>query len=205
VTGDQREILNVKVSAHRLIAALILSAAFCFPGHADAAGQKVFLIRGFMNVFSPGIDQLASELRQRGIQTEVSNHLSWSSTASEAIEECKSGRISSIALVGHSLGGAAVVDVAKRLREAGLRVGFMATLDPVAAGQASGNVHKLENYYLSNGIGSSIHTDAGFHGQVQNVDLAKRPGATHVVMTTLPDIHKHISAEITAAQGISCR
>jgi hypothetical protein len=195
----------VKLSVHRSVAALILAAAFCLPGHADAAGQKVFLIRGFMNVFSPGIDQLASELRQRGIQTEVSNHLSWSSTASEAIEECKSGRISSIALVGHSLGGAAVVDVAKRLREAGLRVGFMATLDPVAAGQASGNVRKLENYYLSNGIGSSIHTDSSFHGQIQNVDLSKRPGATHVVMTTLPDIHRHIISQITAAQGISCR
>ena len=98
-----------------------------------------------------------------------------------------------------------MVDVAKRLREAGLRVGFMATLDPVAAGQASGNVRRLENYYLSNGIGSSIHTDSSFHGQVQNVDLSRRPGATHVAMTTLPDIHKHIIAQIAAAQGIPCR
>jgi len=189
----------------RLTAALTLSAALCLPNLANAAGQKVFLIRGFMNVFSPGIDQLASELEQRGIRTEVSNHLSWSSTAAEAIEECKSGKISSIALVGHSLGAAAVVDVAKRLREAGLRVGFMATLDPVAAGQASGNVRRLENYYLSNGIGSSIHTDASFRGQVQNVDLSRRPGADHVVMTTLPDIHKHIIAQIAASSGISCR
>ena len=197
--------MNVKLSVLRLTAALTLSAALCLPNLANAAGQKVFLIRGFMNVFSPGIDQLASELEQRGIRTEVSNHLSWSSTAAEAIEECKSGKISSIALVGHSLGAAAVVDVAKRLREAGLRVGFMATLDPVAAGQASGNVRRLENYYLSNGIGSSIHIDSSFHGQVQNVDLSRRPGADHVVMTTLPDIHKHIIAQIAASSGISCR
>jgi surfactin synthase thioesterase subunit len=190
----------------RSIAALVLAGAIGLPGHSFAAGgQKVFLIRGFANVFSPGIDQLASELQARGVQTDVSNHLSSAVTASEAIEQCKSGQIGSIVLVGHSLGAAAVVDVARHLQEAGLRVALVVTLDPVAASQAPGNVRRLENYYLSHGIGSSIRTDAGFHGQVQNVDLSNRPGADHVVMTTLPDIHRHIIAQIAAAQGIPCR
>lgn len=189
----------------RLAAAFALSAALGLPGLAHAAGQKVFLIRGFANVFSPGIDQLASELQQRGVNVETSNHLSWAATASEAIEGCGSGQISSIVLVGHSLGGAAVVDVAKRLQEAGMRVALMVTLDPVAAGQAPDNVRKLENYYLSTGIGSSIKTDSGFHGQVQNVDVSSRPGVDHVVMTTMPDIHKHIIAQIAASSGIPCR
>src|SRR6201985_3822169 len=118
----------------RLTAAFALSAALGLPNLAYAAGQKVFLIRGFANVFSPGIDLLASELQQRGVNVETSNPLSWSSTASEAIEGFKSGQISSIVLVGHSLGGAAVVDVAKRLQEAGMRVALMVTLDPVSAG-----------------------------------------------------------------------
>ena len=195
----------MKHSLLRVAAALFLSAAFCLPDHASAAGQKVFLIRGFMNVFSPGIDQLATELRARGVQTEVSNHLSSLLTASEAIEECRSGQVSSIVLVGHSLGAAAVVDVARHLQEAGMTVALLVTLDPVAASQAPDNVRRLQNYYLSNGIGSSIHTDSGFRGQIQNVDLASRPGANHVVMTMLPDIHKQILAEIAAARGIPCR
>ena len=163
------------------------------------------MIRGVANVFSPGIDLLASELQKRGVTVETSNHLSGGSTASEAIEQCKSGRISSIVLVGHSLGGAAVVDVAKRLQEAGLRVALMVTLDPVGAGQAPGNVRRLENYYLATGIGSSIRTDNGFRGQLQNVDVSKRPGVDHVAMTTMPDIHKHIIAQIAASSGIPCR
>ncbi|HLZ05757.1 MAG TPA: hypothetical protein VKR55_26850 [Bradyrhizobium sp.] len=195
----------MKLSLLRLAAALIWSAAFCLPSQANAAGQKVFLIHGFMNVFSPGIDQLAAELRERGVQTEVSNHLTSALTAREAIEECASGQISSIVLVGHSLGAAAVIDVARHLQEAGMTVALMVTLDPVAASQASDNVRRLENYYLSNGIGSSIRTDSNFHGQIQNVDLSQRPGMDHVVMTTLPDIHKHIIAQIAAAQGIPCR
>jgi pimeloyl-ACP methyl ester carboxylesterase len=189
----------------RLTAALALAAALSLPNLAHAAGQKVFLIRGFANVFSPGIDKLAFELQARRINVETSNHLSWSVTASEAIEGCRSGQISSIVLVGHSLGGAAVVDVAKRLQEQGMRVALMVTLDPVAAGQAPGNVRRLENYYLSTGIGSSIRTDTGFRGQVQNVDVSNRPRVDHVAMTTMPDIHKRIIAQIAAASGISCR
>jgi thioesterase domain-containing protein len=175
------------------------------PSLAHAAGQKVFLIRGFANVFSPGIDQLATELQARGVSVETSNHLSWSLTASEAIEGCRSGQIGSIVLVGHSLGGAAAVDVAKRLQEAGMRVALMVTLDPVSAGQAPGNVRKLENYYLSSGIGSSIKTDNGFRGRVQNVDVSKRPGVDHVAMTTMPDLHRRIIADIAASSGIPCR
>ena len=194
----------VMISWQKLTAALVLSAALCLPNLAQAAGQKVFLIRGFANVFSPGIDLLASELKQRGVTVETSNHLSWGSTASTAIEECRSGRISSIVLVGHSLGGAAVIDVAKRLQEAGMRVALMVTLDPVSAGQAPGNVRKLENYYLSTGIGSSIKTDNGFRGQVQNVDVSKR-GVDHVAMTTMPDLHRRIIADIAASSGIPCR
>src|SRR6201995_6154068 len=87
----------------RLTAALALSAALGLPSLANAAGQKVFLIRGFANVFSPGIDLLASELQQRGVTVETSNHLSWGTTASKAIEGRRSGQITSIALVGHSL------------------------------------------------------------------------------------------------------
>jgi surfactin synthase thioesterase subunit len=195
----------VRHSLLRLTAAFALSAAVSLPSLAHAAGQKVFLIRGFANVFSPGIDLLASELKRRGIAVETSNHLSWGSTASEAIEECKSGRISSIVLVGHSLGGAAVIDVAKRLQEAGMRVALMVTLDPVSAGQAPSNVRRLENYYLSTGIGSSIRKDNGFRGQLQNVDVSNRPGADHVAMTTIPDIHRHIIGQIAASSGIPCR
>jgi surfactin synthase thioesterase subunit len=196
---------TVKIPSPRLIAAVATAAALCLPSLAQAAGQKVFLIRGFANVFSPGIDLLASELQRRGVPVETSNHLSWGATAAEAIEQCRSGKVSSIVLVGHSLGGAAVVDVAKRLQEQGMRVALMVTLDPVAAAQAPGNVRRLENYYLSSGIGSSIKTDTRFHGQLQNVDLSRRPGVDHVAMTTMPDIHRHIIAQIAASSGIPCR
>jgi hypothetical protein len=66
-------------------------------------------------------------------------------------------------------------------------------------------VRRLENYYLSTGIGSSIKKDSGFRGQLQNVDVSNRPGSDHVAMTTIPDIHRHIIGQIAASSGIPCR
>jgi hypothetical protein len=39
-----------------------------------APHEKVFLLCGFTNVLSPEIDQLAQELKEKSIETEVANH-----------------------------------------------------------------------------------------------------------------------------------
>lgn len=196
----------------RLVAAFALSTAICLPSQANtpvapgaSRAPKVFLLRGFMNIFSLGMDQLAYELQQKGIRADVSNHASWSSVASEAAAECKSGKIGSVILVGHSLGAGAAVDAARQLQQDGVRVALVVTLDPVSTTHAPSNVARLENYYLSNGVGAAVQKDAGFHGKLQNIDLANRPDAGHVAVSRLPDIHKRIIAQISAASGISCR
>ena len=69
--------------------------------------KKVYLLRGLTNVLSPGIDQLADELRKRDISATVANHLFWNSLANEALRDCRSDPETSIVLVGHSLGASA--------------------------------------------------------------------------------------------------
>jgi surfactin synthase thioesterase subunit len=81
--------------------------------------KKVYLLRGLTNVLSPGIDQLADELRKRNISATVTNHLFWNSLANEALQDCRSDPESSIILVGHSLGASAVVSMAEQLQLAG--------------------------------------------------------------------------------------
>ena len=71
---------------------------------AGALREKVFLLRGFTNVLSPGIDQLARELKDKNVETEVANHMFALSLAKEAIDDCKSGRVGRIVLIGHSFG-----------------------------------------------------------------------------------------------------
>src|SRR3984893_2062437 len=115
------------------------------------SGEKVYLLRGFTNVPSPGIDELAEELRSRNVSMTVANHAFAATLASEALQDCQSGRISSIVLVGHSFGASAALSMAETLREAGLQVALIVTFDPVTRNSVPANVHRLENFHLSNG------------------------------------------------------
>ncbi|MGB5183846.1 MAG: hypothetical protein WBO12_16890, partial [Xanthobacteraceae bacterium] len=71
---------------------------------ASQPREHVYLLRGFANVFSLGMDQIAAKLQQQGIHATVDNYLAWPSLAEQAAAEYKSGRTRAIILVGHSSG-----------------------------------------------------------------------------------------------------
>ncbi len=181
------------------------------PGDAAPANplpvghEKVFILKGFMNVFSPGLDQLAEELRRRHISAEVANHLASASFASEAIADCKSGRVSSIIIVGHSLGATAAFGMADELQRAGVRVALVLTLDPVVRSAVPSNVARVKNFYLSNGMGTTIQAGDHFHGKLQNVDMKSNSNMGHVSLTTAPAIHRQMLEYIAGAAGGRCR
>jgi hypothetical protein len=166
------------------------------PHSPGALREKVFLLRGFTNVLSPGIDQLAEELKEKNIETEVANHAFALPLASEAIDDCKSGRVSTVVLVGHSFGATGALMMAERMQKAGLHVALIVTLDPVIKGTVPGNVHRLENFYLSNGVGTTMQPGANFHGAISNVDLKSNPELGHVSVTTLPSMQKQVIHDI---------
>ena len=170
-----------------------------------AGREKVYLLRGFLNVFSLGMDQLADELQRRHISATVGNHLASSSLASEAIAGCKSGQISSIVIVGHSLGATAAVSMAEELQKAGVRVALIMTLDPITRSAVPSNVQRLRNFYLSDGVGATVQPGEHFRGSLQNVDLKGKPGLGHISMATSPGLHKQMLEYIAGAAGISCR
>lgn len=176
-----------------------ISAATNSNGH-----RKVYLLRGLTNVLSPGIDQLADELHKRNIDATVANHAFSDSLATEAIQDCKSGHVSSIVLVGHSLGASAAVSMAEQLRQAGLRVALIVTLDPVVKTVVPNNVHLLKNFYLSSGVGTTVERGGQFHGLLQNVDMGRNADLGHVSLTTAPSIQKQIMQDILGATS-GCR
>jgi pimeloyl-ACP methyl ester carboxylesterase len=166
--------------------------------------RKVYLLRGLTNVLSPGLDQLADELRKRNIDATITNHAFWESLATEAVQDCRSGRVSSIVLVGHSLGAGAAVSMAEQLQRAGLRVALIVTLDPVVKTAVPSNVHLLKNFYLSSGVGTKVERGGNFHGLLQNVDMGRNAELGHVSLTTAPSIQKQIMTDIVAANS-GCR
>ena len=167
--------------------------------------QRVYLLRGLMDVFSVGLDQLAAELRQRGVEAVVGNHSLSSEYASEAAADCKAGRINSIAIVGHSLGAGAGVEMANQLGQAGVKVGLVVTVDPVDKTTVPANVRTLENFYVSGGAGQTVERSGGFHGSLQNIDMSADPGMDHVAVANSARVHRAVLGLVRSAAGVSCR
>jgi ABC-type sugar transport system substrate-binding protein len=182
--------------------ALVLMASVSSSATA-AAHKKVYLLRGLTNVLSPGIDQLNEELQRRGVDVTIANHAFSESLAREAIDDCKSGKVSSVVLVGHSLGASAAVSMAEQLRQAGLHVALIVTMDPVMKLVVPNNVHLVRNYYLSSGVGVAAERGGQFHGTLQNVDMGKTDYG-HVSLTTAPAVQNQAMHDILAANA-SCR
>lgn len=189
-----------------VLSAVAASAALAAPatGTHSNTHTKVYLLRGLTNVLSPGIDQLAVELPKWNIRTDVANHLFSSAMATEAIQDCRSGRVSSIVLVGHSLGASAAASMAEQLQQAGVRVALMVTFDPVVRIIVPDNVHLLRNFYISSGLGTAVQRGEHFHGLLQNVDLKSNAELGHVSLTTAPSIQKQVMKDILAA-NTRCR
>lgn len=193
-----RAIFRFSVACLPLVLVIFLAS----PATA-AVHKKVYLLRGLTNVLSPGIDQLNEELQRRGVDVTIANHAFSEALAREAIEDCKSGKVSSIVLVGHSLGASAAVSMAEQLREAGLHVALIVTMDPVMKLVVPDNVHLVRNYYLSSGVGVAAERSGHFHGTLQNVDMGKSDYG-HVSLTTAPTVQNQAMHDILAANS-SCR
>lgn len=183
--------------------ARLILAAICFcivlvnsggasaaPSRASHESAHAFLLRGFANVFSLGLDQFAPKLRQRGIRTEVYNHLFWTSLASQAIQEYKSGRTRKIILIGHSMGAVAVIEMVKALADNGVPVTLAATLDAAKTTLPGGHVGNFVNLYVGNGlIGGVVRAGPHFHGHVTNINLSRYPEINHISIADDPVVH----------------
>jgi hypothetical protein len=157
------------------VSLFLLAAVISASGAPVTSSSDVYLLRGAFNVFSLGMDQIATRLQQQGIATTVANYLSWPTLAEEAAAEYKSGRVRTIILVGHSSGAVAVTSMATRLSELGVPVKLAEDLDPTSHVAVSGHVDRYINYYIANGFGDPVEKGAGFSGALQNVDLEHMP------------------------------
>ena len=115
-------------------------------GHAktdSGSDVHVYLIRGVLNVFSLGLDQIAARLRQQGIPATVHNHMFWAPLAAEAAAEYRNGRVRTIILVGHSSGATVLPDMVGQLSRLGVPVALAIGLDFRLSDEFSGTRRAL--------------------------------------------------------------
>jgi hypothetical protein len=167
-----------------LLAAAVIGVLFghSVDAHAGTARSHahVYLMRGVLNIFSLGLDEIAGKLRRLGIEATVTNYLYWASVADEAAADYKSGRARTIILVGHSSGATVLPDMVERLDKARVPVRLVIGLDSVFKTTLSGRVGRYINFYIADGAGERVKRGKHLRGELENVDVEKIPGIGHI-------------------------
>jgi hypothetical protein len=169
------------------------------PSHAH-----VYLMRGLMNIFSLGMDQLASAIHQHGIETAVYNHAQADGVVDEIAQRYRGGDHGPIILIGHSLGADAVMQMAQSLDRRGVPIALVIPFDGTASFAAPKNVACVLN--LTQRSYAYVHAGAGFHGKISNVNVSGRAGIDHFTIDKSPQLQaRALRSVLQTASGESCR
>jgi pimeloyl-ACP methyl ester carboxylesterase len=159
----------------------------------------VYLLRGLMNVFSLGMDELAAKIRAQGIVATVHNHAEFEELADAAARNYKAGEEGPIIIIGHSLGADAAVHMANRLGALGVPVKLVVPFDPVDPTTAGANIARVVNLYISNGVGRSVSRGQGFRGVLENIDLKGRVDLGHMSIDKSSQLQQQVLGYVLAA------
>ncbi len=168
---------------------------WCGPAQAET---RVYLLRGWFGVFSTGMDELAAELKAKGIKAEAIGHLSWKSTVSKIVKDRASGKGFALVLVGHSQGANNVIEMAQTLETHKIAVDLLVTLAPMLQEPVPSNVVRAMNYYQNPGWGAPLVAGRGFHGKLSNIDVSSDLTITHINIDKSARVQTEIARAILA-------
>lgn len=195
--------------------ALALSSLILLPAGARSAADPtlretalsrphVYLMRGLLNIFSLGMDQLAVQIERHGIAASVYNHTLEGSVAAEIVAKYHAGDRGPFILVGHSLGADAVMTMAQQLNDRGVPVALVVPFDGTASYAASKNVACVLN--LTQRVYAYITPGPGFHGKLSNVDVSSDTSIDHFTIDKSPRLQAvALNSVLQAAHSQSCR
>jgi hypothetical protein len=173
---------------------------------ASSRSQKVtstahvYLMRGLMNIFSLGMDDLAQKLQRRGIAASVYNHSEWQTLSDEIAAKYKAGNRGAIILVGHSLGADAVMFMGEYLGKKGVPVALVVPFDGTGSFAASSNVQRVMN--LTQRDYAYMKRGAGFRGELSNIDVSGQ-GYGHIDIDKSDRLHNMVINKIVGVVGRS--
>ena len=196
----------VAAAAVAAILSLGVAAAQDAPSKAKASaaprsvGTHVYLLRGFMDIFSTGMDDLNEKLNRRGIRASVHGHAEYPTLADAITERYNRGIRENVVIIGHSLGANDAFAMAERLGK--IPVALIISYDPTSPMTVGANVARVVNFYSStNGWGTAIGRGTGFRGTLSNVDLSRRGEVGHTDIDKSPSLHAQSISHILSIGG----
>jgi len=174
------------------------------PRAAASSHAHVYLMRGLLNIFSLGMDQLAAQIARRGIEASVHNHTEADRIASEIAARYRAGDHGPIILIGHSLGADAVMQMAQALNREAIPVALVIPFDGTGSYAAPKNVACVLN--LTQREYAYMHSGAGFHGKLSNVNVSGSAGIDHFTIDKSPRLQAQaLHSVLQAARSETCR
>ncbi len=114
---------------------------------------SVYLLRGWIGIFSTGIDSLGDKINKQGVHAEVYQEAQWSSLANAIIKKYENEpNHEPIVIIGHSYGADDAILVSRKLAEKNIKVELVITLDPVTPRKAPANIAVAYNLYQSSAM-----------------------------------------------------
>ncbi len=173
------------------------------PGHA-------YCMRGFLGIFSTGIDQLARQLRRDdGIPAASCADSEPHRLYRFLLREYRAGRLRGpLVLIGHSWGADDQIRVARRLGRHGISVRLLVAIDPVTPPEIPPNVERCIDIYKSHPLTDFLPFWRGVPARAKNPRRTKltninlryanvgfpTAGINHINIEKNPGVHRMILA-----------
>ncbi|MFW5682183.1 MAG: hypothetical protein ACOC1G_04175 [Phycisphaeraceae bacterium] len=111
---------------------------------------RVVLIRGLMDVFSLGMNELAGRLAEHGFEATAISGAVRAEAGRRLIESSQAGELPRpLVIAGHSYGGDSAVRLTRQLDRANVTVDKLILIDATTPPPVPGNVRKVFNIYRS--------------------------------------------------------
>jgi pimeloyl-ACP methyl ester carboxylesterase len=170
---------------HKILSVFLRTSLFALLlGPTPLMAEEVYVIRGFTNVFSNGMNEIQQKLESRGIRATVHSNGAWKTLANDIIQRAKMRRVSlPIIIMGHSLGGVEAVDFANTVAAAGIPVAMIIGVDPgfPTPNLVGPRIGQVLNIKIPSG--KNYLPGKGFQGRINTIDASKF-GVSH---TTIDD------------------
>jgi hypothetical protein len=178
---------------------------------APRAGN-VYLLRGWIGIFSTGIDRLGEKVNEAGVHGQVYQQGQWHELADTIAAKYKNARDPEpLVLVGHSYGADDIVNIARELEKENVTVDLLVTIDPTTPPAVPKNVKHAYNLYQPNLLdampvlrGVALRPEDGFKGKLENVNIREdrrdllEDGTNHFNIEKKDKIHQETIKQILA-------
>lgn len=177
---------------------------------ANCSVLRIYLLRGFIDIFSTGVNELTDKLRNSGFCADERSNPTWPELHNEIVDDRAVNGEKALILGGHSYGGDDAIYLAQALGERGIEVDLMLLIDATNPPPLPSNVKRCVHWYIPTPLASFafgnpvVAAEGNDTTVIENYVFLEEnlgPGARgfdHFTLDSSPLLHELVIAEVEA-------